>query len=450
MQSGGRLPVLAAMALATVMVVFATTMFPPVSAISDARKYANTAWGLATTGTFSYVGDVPDARFPPLHPIFLSLFFHTDDPDATVQTVLADRYWLIVAAQGALIVAAIGAVTESARLMGGRRLAWLTGLASGVYLPLGWAASTVLSEPLGAFAIALELLTATRVVLGAREPRVRDHVLFGLATGVLGLVKPVLMPWAAVPYVVLVATRTFGIGRAVRLAATALVCFAAVMSPWWIRNVVSLGEWVTTTNGFTVTLLDGTPGRMELTPAEQATFDRAQAAGRDGYAVLARERLSWWLSNDPGGLVRYKLEGLTSSVRYQFVGALMPYNWNKEHGSLRPTEIVLTADETVPPAAYEWAGPLSSNYHKLLWVLAALSVFTVRRKRALWIPLSLVSTAMVLYAAIIVLPRYWVALMPVVALLAAHTVLAAWEVAAPRVGTLIGRQSRRAVGGATR
>ncbi len=218
----------------------------------------------------------PTAYRPPLYPIVLAPLVQGSE------TEIVRRIGALHILLGAATVMLTAATARRWGLSHVRALIAATVVACDPVLAAQ--ASSVMTETLGAFLVALTLWSLT-------WPGLRGVILGGISFGVSSLCRPSLLPGAA-----LTAFGICWIGPGTRRArfGHALILVLATgltLAPWAIRNLRILGEpvWTTTHGGYTLFLannpfyydevLHGPPGAVWTGPTQLQWVDSVYAAG---------------------------------------------------------------------------------------------------------------------------------------------------------------------------
>ena len=241
----------------------------------DAKNYWLMSHQLADTGIYGYWYDgnpyggspgVSNARVMPAYPVFLAL----------VYKVLGDPWRQITAVR--LIQAVIGSFSALLtfgvvrRVFGKNLPAVLTALFVAVYPTYVMSCVLILTEGLGLFTMLVYFYIAA---LAFDSGNRLLHLLSGMAFGLHILVRPTLLPLFVVPFIYLIIsgrkrqgqifginpqslTKPFTMRKIAKVFALQLAGFVAVMAPWWIRNIVTLGTLVITAKGDGNAFLAGT------------------------------------------------------------------------------------------------------------------------------------------------------------------------------------------------
>lgn len=237
--------------LAVATFTAASAVYAVPTILGDARQYTMAAERLVRDHYFAYDGGSlpsvpvpPDARVTPFHVLFLAgfymLFGRTGDAISAAQHVQP----LIVAFQSLLSLVTVGAIALCGRELGGKRLGLIAGVMAACYLPFIWGASVALAEPLAVPLIAVQLLVALKLTAKRRVPTRRMLFAFGVLSGVVGLTRPSMIAWFAIPLLYLAIYRFREWRRVASLIAVAALGFVLVLSPWWIRNAYVIGRFV--------------------------------------------------------------------------------------------------------------------------------------------------------------------------------------------------------------
>jgi 4-amino-4-deoxy-L-arabinose transferase-like glycosyltransferase len=189
---------------------------------------------LVESGTFGFLPDIPSAYTQPLYALFLAALYWPFGAS-----------WVVVGlAQVAVAVGTALLVLEIGRRLRSVGIGVVAALVATVHPYLVWHDVHVNREILDGFLLALLTLLA----LEAFERRswwlaAAAGAVTGLA--VLGNSRLVLLPLVVAPYV---AWRVRPGARAVAVGALVVVCAAAVVAPWAVRNRVQVGCFAITTD----------------------------------------------------------------------------------------------------------------------------------------------------------------------------------------------------------
>ena len=242
--------VVAAVLVAIVVFFVAQTIYAIPTILGDARVYTMTAQRLVRDHYYAYDGSLPgvrvapNARVTPFNVLFLAVFYalfgRAGDAIAAAQHVQP----LIVGFQSLLSLVTVAAIALCGRELGGKRLGLIAGLMAACYVPFIWAASVALAEPLAVPLIAVQLLLALKLMAKSRVPSRWLLFAFGLLSAVVGLTRPAMIAWFAIPLAYLAISRFKQWRQVGVLIAYAALGFVLVMAPWWIRNEHVIGVFV--------------------------------------------------------------------------------------------------------------------------------------------------------------------------------------------------------------
>jgi len=204
---------------------------------ADARDYFMYAYNLRHQDTYSRqtasLSDPgyrlsPDAVRSPGYPLFLSIFVDGSPSSRIIGNILLTQ---MVLSTLTLIVAfflfrsflsnyfAVSAV-------------FFTALSPHLIV----ANSYLLTETLFCFLLVIILWLLSDL---AKKPSAGKAIMIGLAMGLASLVRPALQYFPIIVAILLVFA--YGRRKGLQLSIIVLVCFAVVLSPWIIRNLITLG-----------------------------------------------------------------------------------------------------------------------------------------------------------------------------------------------------------------
>lgn len=419
-------PVLISVLLASVTLSGAVGMYPRVSIFSDALDYSAAAQRIVSHGVLHRGGADPDenltpnANITPAYPLFLSAFYLAGPEDGSFADKARAVHPWILGAQLILAILTVGVISACGCALGGSGLGLLTGVLAALYLPFGWSSSVALNETLGTFLLASQLLIALYLVETQRAKRWALPVAFGLTAALTALTRPAYVLWSGVPFIFLFASRRLPARQVARTVALTAIAFVVLMSPWWIRNVVSLHKFIPLSSNTGMPLLDST-GTRTLSPAEQVRYDEAEKQGLNGAGVVARDRLREAWRTDSLGLLRARASGALAVVRWPFVAPLGVYGYVEDHRSLPSGSISFGSDESRVPEGLASAFSRMIDYQRLLVVLAPFSLLFIRRWPRVALVASVPAYTVLVHVPILFLSRYFFPAMPAVILLAAVT-----------------------------
>lgn len=177
----------------------------------------------------------------PLYPWFIAVIYFL-----TNRSVLAVK--LAQAILGAFSCIVFFVVAK--KLFNDKRISFGTGLGCAIYPPLITVSSTLISENLYIFLLALAIMY---ILKAYDKPKLKNYLLTGLTIGLLALTKPVIL--AFVPFLCL---WLFLFSRENRLTnlknlTIVLAMMALTIMPWTIRNYIVLKGFIPLSTGGSVT-----------------------------------------------------------------------------------------------------------------------------------------------------------------------------------------------------
>ncbi|MBR5453028.1 MAG: glycosyltransferase family 39 protein, partial [Clostridia bacterium] len=228
--------------------------------MGDGENYLNMASRIADGISYGYLSEAPDAYVTPGYPLFLALFLSLFGESGGVLSVQ-------------IVQSVLGSITAVLSAMIGKRLlsrsaGVMAGLLVAVYPPFIMSALCLLTECLYLFFF-ISYFYLQLILLDCTDKRRLPlaglcGVLFALSL----LVRPTAFPLALFPFIYkLIASRGGGKARRRLILAEACVfslCGAAVMLPWWIRNLITLCKFIPLADGGGNPLLFGTFPNMQI------------------------------------------------------------------------------------------------------------------------------------------------------------------------------------------
>lgn len=208
---------------------------------NDAKEYIAYAWNLKYLGIYSsdfstLLGSsstaVPDAIRPPGYPLWLDIFLPKYVDGSFSQHVAYAQAWVATLTLLCIVLVAMDVLGSWAGLIVGLLVALSPHQSVYVaYLLSETLYGAVLAMALGAIALSLKMKPSRwRYLLVA---------LGGALFGVSCLVRPTLNQWVPVLLVLLLVP---AVGRYRREIIALALGFVLVMSPWWVRNEISLHQ----------------------------------------------------------------------------------------------------------------------------------------------------------------------------------------------------------------
>jgi hypothetical protein len=304
--------------------------------------------------------------------------------------------------------------------IGGAFLGFVTGILAAFYFPFAWTSSLALSETVGTFLITWQLLVALRIVDEKRPLLGRSFVLLGVLTALVGLTRPAYVLWAIVPVALVIVRRRTSLARISQLGALAVVGFVLVMSPWWVRNTVTLHHFIPLSSSSGEAKLMGVGGHT-FTAQEKALYDRENAAGRDGAEAVADARLAAEWNASPAEFVLSRSRSALTSVAWPFLAPDVYYYLEANHLIQPRFEIRFGPEVPNAPPALQSAEAFTAGYHSELVMMALLGLLFVRRWPRLLLSASLVGYGVFVHVFILFISRFFFPVMPALILVAAAT-----------------------------
>lgn len=226
-----------------------------------------------------------------------------------LRSVFADPLFVLVCLQGFFWIATIGLTTVIAvELSGDRRIAWIIVGAAAVMISSATYVSTVLTETLFVFSLALHMWSTVRF---ARAPSVLGGLMVGLTLGLAILTRPVAMLlWIADGFYLITCWYWIRDPSATHIClrrakiCTALAGIVAILciTPWLARNHAMFGKVMMTEfvgrNVWIVTFQDGSGAGLNLPDTEAAETLKQQIGDSDWTSLRSDEswRDTWTVS----------------------------------------------------------------------------------------------------------------------------------------------------------
>ncbi len=219
----------------------------------DTKYYDEMVHRLLDKGIYAYKEDVSNARVTPGYPLFMTGMYIVAD-QLGVEPFPLIRWFQVLISLASLILIYMIAMQATRN----KWVAIVSLFIGAVYHPFIWANGAILTETLALFFLMAYL---SMQLYAFRTQRKRDAALAGVLLGLTVLVRAEFLPLFVPLYGVFLLQQWFK-PKSVQMAATASklavfkkiallgvitgLCLSATMLPWWIRNVVSLNEFVLT------------------------------------------------------------------------------------------------------------------------------------------------------------------------------------------------------------
>lgn len=196
---------------------------------------------------------------------------------AAIERLFGSSQLSIQMVQGLIGALTCLVIARIAGLLGGSRAALISGVTAAVYYELVFATTTIATETLFTFLIAIGLWAMADATSSARSSTER-FVLGGVLMGIATLVRPeaagfaccIALAWVAIPGVLPQAART-------RQAAAMIVASIAIVLPWSVRNAIATGRFTLSTESSYVMWLGNNPAYDRIA-ADFARFGGYSAA----------------------------------------------------------------------------------------------------------------------------------------------------------------------------
>lgn len=268
----------------------------------DAMNYSTMATQLLEKGVYGYADSEPNAYVTPGYPLFLTVSFWMADTLGIKPHTLT-RYLQIGLSLGILIM--IYVLTYG--LSASRLPALVAAFVAAIYPPFVWANGAILTEVLGTFFLLAYLLMQ---FYAFDSPRRIHSLLAGVLLGLTVMVRPEFLPivfglqvfrwWQK---------RKFSQWRPFLYVLLGIVL---VLFPWWVRNVVTLHDFIplaTQTNPFLAgTFPYNDYSKMLVDPEGKSEMELAKERLLIGFTKHPRT-FAWWYTFG-------KIEFLYSSMYY--------------------------------------------------------------------------------------------------------------------------------------
>lgn len=200
----------------------------------DTINYDEMVWQLLDYGVYGYKSTESNAQVTPGYPLFMAAVY------LVAEQLHYEPFPLIRMLQVGFSLISIGLGYVIASRLGGRWAGLLTAAVMAVYPPFVWTTGAILTETLAGM---LLLLYIWLQLLAFAHSRWSLHAASGVAMGLTVLVRPEFLVLIGASYALLL-LQSRRLGQTVRMMGIALLGLALTLSPWIIRNAVTLGEFV--------------------------------------------------------------------------------------------------------------------------------------------------------------------------------------------------------------
>lgn len=201
----------------------------------DTKHYDEMVHQLLEEGIYAYKGAESNAQVAPGFPLIMAAVYKMVDYTSH------DPFPYIRLLNVVLSLITLYFIFQMARRVAGNLVALLTVLMCAVYSPFVWANGAVLTEVPALFLLTLYLYIQ---LIAFESRKLRDALIAGALLGLTALVRPEFMPLCVPLYLFYwLWTRDRHFWKP--LIAT-LIGLSIVMSPWWIRNLVTMDKLILT------------------------------------------------------------------------------------------------------------------------------------------------------------------------------------------------------------
>lgn len=252
---------------------------------ADARNYDAMARQFLDKGFLGYNSDKPNAKVPPVYPLFLAgiykaFGYSNESPLAAVRIIQA-----ILGTLSILIIFFIGTHTVN------DRVGVLSAFFYALYPPYVQSVSLVLTEVIYTFLFLLYFLIQLKALKSKNKwVSIAAGIVFALAV----LTRPMLFPLFIVPFIYeWFVTKDKKIFRSFIYTLAAMV---VTMMPWWIRNNITFGKVILLSSGSGNPMYAGAFPHMQgwTYVPEDKQFESAVKAVINGFLTQPITYLKWF------------------------------------------------------------------------------------------------------------------------------------------------------------
>lgn len=222
----------------------------------DPRNYWIMSHQLVDDGIYGYAYDspsgTPNARIMPGYPLFL----------AAIYKILGDKYLQITAVRLLqVIISSLSAVLGFyfvRKVFKKDGMALITALFIAIYPTYVLSSFMLLTETLALFTMLLYFCLLAHAL---ESGKVVINLITGIAFGIHLMIRPALMPLFILPFIFYIFMKKDRPQQKNHLLVSFLIQLSGVvivLAPWWIRNVITLGEFILTAEGSGNPFLAGT------------------------------------------------------------------------------------------------------------------------------------------------------------------------------------------------
>jgi 4-amino-4-deoxy-L-arabinose transferase-like glycosyltransferase len=336
-------PSLPAILVAGLVLRVIWVMVFPATPNSDGASYLGLAERLLAEGRYETAGT--RAYWPPGYPFFLSPWL-----------LVFDSKLAVTLSQLALYLAGAFGCYKLAKMLSGEQAGRLAALLFALWPNLIALTGTPEKE-------ALVLAILPWVCVGVIRPQLLSMALAGLALGFAILVQPSLQ-FLLIAFAVLIPLLHGW--RKLHGAILLLVCAAAVIAPWTLRNYQQFGQFVlVSANGGDVLYRANNPlADGGYTPVGEIDFSAYDEVEKDR---LSKQRAVEWIKQNPGDFLKLVVE---KQIRFMGDDAAGFYNTLKR------------GDGSDNPNVYLLSKLVANVWWLAAWLLIASLIWSSRRRTA--------------------------------------------------------------------
>ncbi|GIP35753.1 glycosyltransferase family 39 protein [Paenibacillus sp. J2TS4] len=264
----------------------------------DSINYDAMVRQLLEIGVYAYNDSSPNALVTPGYPLFMAAIYW-----------LAAYPWndplpWIRMAQVLLSLLSVWMMYSITRQLSNTAGGLAAAFLAAVYPPFVWANGAILTEVLGIFLLLGYLWVQLRVF---RSPTTLSALAAGILLGLTVLVRPEYLPLLVVNYLFYWAWKKKA-KEILKLFALSCLGLVLILMPWWIRNVVTLDEWV-------VTATQANPFKAGTYPYKNYSDGLIDESGKTEMEV-AVERLKTGFSTQPWLFIKWYTVGKLQYLYY--------------------------------------------------------------------------------------------------------------------------------------
>lgn len=272
----------------------------------DSKYYNEMVHRLVDKGIYAYKEEVPNARVTPGYPLFMTAMYLVGE-QIGVEYFPLIRWAQVLISMASLALMYIIAMQATRN----KWIALLTIFIGAIYHPFIWTTGAVLTETLALF---LLMAYISMQMHAFKSGRIRDAAIAGVLLGLTVLVRAEFLPLFVPLYGVFLLQqwsknrKATGIDRqplsavfkkVVLMGIVTGLCLSATMLPWWIRNIVTLNEFVLTasqSNPFSAGTYPDKNYEDRIVPKEKwmTQSDYAWARIKAGFTTQTWTYVKWY------------------------------------------------------------------------------------------------------------------------------------------------------------